>query len=221
MQSNRIQALNAFHQQPAFLQLHARLAGHTHRQMERLAGALAISLLAPLSGSAAVMAEKEGRQMREGAFWQQLKGYGLLEDESSARWGYRSISSDIQFMAGMSNEALKRWMAGDPTRQHGPTLVVQWNPVGDSTMGLADEKQMAWHQLWQVLNLLLPLRSAWVGQEGMVDLARLAGGALATSVDRPFSRSGSPSWILQLVKYNPGFRRLLGKVCHCPRSGMS
>ena len=121
--------------------------------------------------------------MRESAFWQQLKGYGLLEleDEPASRWGYRSIGSDIQFMAGMSNDALKHWMGGDPAREHDPALVVQWNPVGDSTMGLADEKQMVWHKLWQVLNLLLPLRSTWVGQAGMPDLASLAKGALAAS----------------------------------------
>lgn len=220
LQSNRIQALNAFHQQPAFLQLHARLAGHTHRQMERLAGALAISLLAPLSDAAAAQAEKEGRQaMREGAFWQQLKGYGLLEDESFARWGYRSIGSDIQFMAGMSNDALKRWMAGDPARQHDPALVVQWNPVVDSSAGLPDSKQTAWHQLWQVLNLLLPLRSAWVGQEGMDELAQLARGALATSVDRPFSQIWEPIMDLAAAEVQPWLQQLARQGVSLPEVG--
>lgn len=222
LQSNRIQALNAFHQQPAFLQLHARLAGHTHRQMERLAGALAISLLAPLSDAAAAQAEKEGRQaMREGAFWQQLKGYGLLEleDEPASRWGYRSIGSDIQFMAGMSNDALKHWMGGDPARQHDPALVVQWNPVVDSSAGLPDNKQTAWHQLWQVLNLLLPLRSAWVGQEGMADLARLVGGASAASVDRPFSQIWEPIMDLAAAEVQPWLQQLARQGVSLPKVG--
>lgn len=221
LQSNRIQALNAFHQQPAFLQLHARLAGHTHRQMERLAGALAISLLAPLSGSAAIKAEKEGRQMREGAFWQQLKGYGLLEleDEPASRWGYRSIGGDIQFMAGISSDALKGWMNGDLSRQHDPALVVQWNPVVDSMAGLPDDKKMAWHQLWQVLNLLLPLRSAWVGQEGMTDLPRLAERVSAASVDRPFSQNWEPVMDLAAAEVQPWLQQLARQGVSLPEVG--
>jgi putative helicase len=86
-------------------------------------------------------------------------------------------------------------------------------------MGLADEKQMAWHQLWQVLNLLLPLRSAWVGQEGMVDLARLAGGALATSVDRPFSQIWEPIMDLAASEVQPWLQTLARQGVSLPQIG--
>ena len=48
-------------------------------------------------------------------------------------------------------------------------MVVEWGPDA----GPDGERQTRWQQLWQSLNLLLPLRAAWSGAAGMPGLEAL------------------------------------------------
>ena len=60
-------------------------------------------------------------------------------------------------------------MKGKGTTQHEPVLVAQWVPESVPEV----ERQTRWQQLWQCLNLLLPLRHAWAGAVDMPGLEAL------------------------------------------------
>ena len=85
------------------------------------------------------------------------------------RVGIRQLGTVLKLVAGIHPDHLAEVMKGKGTTQHEPVLVAQWNP--DSVPEA--ERQTRWQQLWQCLNLLLPLRQAWAGSVDMSGLEAL------------------------------------------------
>jgi DEAD/DEAH box helicase domain-containing protein len=75
----------------------------------------------------------------------------------------------VRLAAGIQPHQLAQVMKGNGSPEHEPVLVAEWVPdaVPDG------ERQTRWQQLWQCLNLLLPLRAAWAGAADMPGLEAL------------------------------------------------
>ncbi|TIC80329.1 DEAD/DEAH box helicase [Crenobacter intestini] len=152
-----------FATQAPFAQLHQRLAGHRHAALRQLALALSSGLMMPLSDAATLEA------FRQGAFWQRLDELELLQGFADARFGVRKLGAGLTLATGLHPEQLKQLLTGQCSPQAEPLLVGQW-----SAQQLPDDAcRQAWQQLWQVMNLLLPLRHLWVGNADMPALAAL------------------------------------------------
>lgn len=156
-------AVNGFKSLAPFIQLHQRLSDWRFEDMRRLGVALAIGQVMP-PGDATVLAT-----MREGTYWHRLEELSLLPDHSKHRLGVRQLGSVVRLAVGSHPEHLGELMKGAGTAQHEPMLVVEWVP--DSVPEA--ERQARWQQLWQCLNLLLPLRHLWAGAADMPGLEAL------------------------------------------------
>ena len=128
-----------------------------------LATALAAALLMPSGDVAALDAVKNG------AFWQRLDELGLIDDLHSHRQSVRHIGTALSLVTSMHPEQLRQVMTGNGSVASEPVLVGEWREDGLSE----SELQQCWQQLWQVLNLLLPLRQLWVGSAEMPGLPAL------------------------------------------------
>lgn len=159
-EAQAIGGLTDFHAQPPFLQLHRRLAQERHEPLRRLAGALACAMVMPPGNEEAMTV------LRQGVFWQRLDELGLLPDLHDHRMGHRQLGSAVQLAAGVTPAQLQQWMTGQYVPDAEPLVIMQWlqEDIPDA------ERQQRWQQLWQCLNLLLPLRLVWAGQADMAGL---------------------------------------------------
>lgn len=179
--------VNGFKSLAPFLQLHQRLSEWRFEDMRRLGVALAIGQVMP-PGDAAVLAT-----LRVGAYWRRLEELSLLPDYSKHRLGVRQLGSVVRLVVGSHPEHLGELMKGTGTAQHEPMLVAEWVPDGVPEA----ERQARWQQLWQCLNLLLPLRHLWAGAADMPGLEALQN---APALQQPASGL-SAAWleVLSLV----------------------
>ena len=184
-----LNAINGFKSLAPFLQLHQRLSSLRHEELRRLATALSVGLVMP-AGDAEVLAK-----MREGGFWLRLNELELLPDTHQHRFGSRQLGSAIHLAAGIQAEQLSGLMKGESADSNEPVLIGIWNPEGLPEM----ELQTRWQQLWQALNLLLPLRFSWVGTADMSGLEALQNApALQRSAE---GMSGPWAEVLDLVAH--------------------
>jgi DEAD/DEAH box helicase domain-containing protein len=156
-------AVNGFKSLAPFIQLHQRLSDWRFEDMRRLGVALAIGQVMP-PGDATLLGS-----LREGAYWHRLEELSLLPDHSKHRLGVRQLGSVVRLAVGSHPEHLGELMKGAGTAQHEPMLVAEW--VSDAVPEA--ERQARWQQLWQCLNLLLPLRHLWAGAADMPGLEAL------------------------------------------------
>ncbi|MDN5939317.1 MAG: hypothetical protein L0H83_11735, partial [Salinisphaera sp.] len=152
-----------FHQRPPFTQLHQGLAGGRPEPLRCLASVLAIAMQGGEVDDGAL------QDFQQGAFWQRLGDYDLVPAGSDVRWGYRRWPKVMQWSAGLTPQQLTHWMSGDCAITSEPAVVAQWLPDSLSE----DDLNTNWRQLWQCLNLLLPLRCLWAGHADMDGLAAL------------------------------------------------
>jgi DEAD/DEAH box helicase domain-containing protein len=148
-----------------FMRLHGRLATYRHAQMQRLASALGVGMTMPPG-------EPDWLdQGRAHPFWLQLEATGLLSaDQAGLRLGARRLGPHWSLIAGISGPQLSSLMKNDWRLDHEPLVVCLWNdPPGSPDQ----ERQRSWQQLWQTLNLLLPLRHCWAGTAEQPGLERL------------------------------------------------
>lgn len=158
-----IESLSSLHSLAPFVQLHHRLAHGYHQSFGKLATSLAAALLMPPGDVGALDAVKKG------AFWQRLDELGLINDLHSHRQSVRHIGTALSLVTSMHPDQLKQVMTGKGSVASEPVLVGEWREDGLSE----SEVQPCWQQLWQVLNLLLPLRQLWVGSGEMPGLPAL------------------------------------------------
>ncbi|MCQ4249154.1 DEAD/DEAH box helicase [Pseudomonas stutzeri] len=158
-----IESLSSLHSLAPFVQLHRRLAHGYHQAFGKLATSLAAALLMPSGDVAALDAVKKG------AFWQRLDELGLIDDFHAHRQSVRHIGMALSLVTSMHPDQLKQVMTGNGSVASEPVLVGEWREDGVSE----SEVQPCWQQLWQVLNLLLPLRQLWVGSAEMPGLPAL------------------------------------------------
>lgn len=158
-----IELLSSLHSLTPFAQLHHRLAHGYHQAFGKLATSLAAALLMPTGDVAALAAVKTG------AFWQRLDELGLIDDLHAHRQSVRHIGTALSLVTSMRPEQLRQVMTGNGSVASEPVLVGEWREEGLSE----SELQQCWQQLWQVLNLLLPLRQLWVGSAEMPGLPAL------------------------------------------------
>lgn len=147
-----------------FMQLHRRLASATHEQMQRLASALAVGMVMP-PGDQSLL-----EQVRIHPFVALLSEIGLLPvDHGTARMGSRALGQ-LVLAAGISTGPLASLLKNDWRPVHEPFVYCLWD---DPIETPDQEKQTRWQQMWQVLNLLLPLRQCWCGGHHMQGMDRL------------------------------------------------
>ncbi|MBV4465788.1 DEAD/DEAH box helicase [Pseudomonas sp. SWRI79] len=158
-----IATLSNFKSLPSFTQLHQRLAHGQHQALGKLAISLAAGMLMPPGDTSGLQA------LREGAFWQRLDELGLLPDLHQHRLSLRQLGTAWTLAIAMHPEQLKQVMTGNGSADSEPVLVGEWREVGLPE----SELQLRWQQLWQALNLLLPLRQVWVGNAEMPGLSAL------------------------------------------------
>ena len=156
-------AANGLKSLTPFMQLHQRLSDWRHEEMRKLGVALAIGMVMP-PGEAATLSA-----MRESGFWRRLEELSLLPEHSKHRLGVRQLGSVVRLAAGIHPDHLGELMKGAGSAPHEPILVAEWVP--DSVPEA--ERQARWQQLWQCLNLLLPLRHVWAGTSSMPGLEAL------------------------------------------------
>lgn len=158
-----IATLANFRSLSPFTQLHQRLAHGHHQALGKLAVSLTAGMLMPPGDVAALKA------LHEGAFWQRLDELGLIAGLHGYRQSVRQLGTVLTLVTAMHPEQLKLVMTGNGVADSEPMLVGEW-----SEDGLPEsELQLRWQQLWQVLNLLLPLRQLWVGSAEMPGLPAL------------------------------------------------
>ncbi|MBM2566363.1 helicase, partial [Pseudomonas sp. AF1] len=158
-----ISALGALTAVTPFMQLHRRLADTCYADLRKFAVAAAIGMLMP-PGEPFVLNELKG-----GAFWQRLEELGLLADCSGHRQGSRQLGGVLSIMTSMHPDQLKQIMTGNGSVESEPILIAEWRNSGVPE----EELKQRWQQLWQVMNLLLPLRQLWVGTADMPGLPAL------------------------------------------------
>ena len=148
-----------------FMQLHGRLATYRHAQMQRLASALGVGM---------TMSPGEPDWLDQGRahpFWVQLEATGLLSaGQAGLRLGARRLGPHWSLIAGIGAPQLSGLMKNAWALDQEPLVVCLWN---DPQRSPDQERQKSWQQLWQVLNLLLPLRHCWAGTVEQPGLARL------------------------------------------------
>lgn len=131
--------------------------------MRRLACALAVGMVMPPGEATAL------RDLRAGAFWQRLTELDLVPDLEQHRLGQRQLGHVLQLASAIRAEHLQQLMTGQGTVASEPLVIAQWH-----AQDLPEaEQRLRWQQLWQCLNLLLPLRGLWVGSAEMPGLATL------------------------------------------------
>jgi DEAD/DEAH box helicase domain-containing protein len=155
--------LTGFHLLPPFQQLHQRLACQQHESLRRLAAVLGCAMLVPPGDEQALQA------FRQEAFWCRLDELTLLPDPSAYRFSHRHPGANLQGVAGISPAQLQQWMKGQSPRDAEPLVVMRWTAANVPEA----EQRLRWQQLWQSLNLLLPLRYLWAGEADMPGLADL------------------------------------------------
>ncbi|NJD36340.1 MAG: DEAD/DEAH box helicase [Betaproteobacteria bacterium] len=155
--------INGFKSLSPFLQLHQRLRSLQFEKLRKLAVALTVGMVMPPGDVAAL------QRLRDGAFWHRLEELALLPDLKRHRFGLRELGSVVGLAAGIGQEQLAKVMTGDGSSENEPVAVAEW-----STDSVPEaERLVRWQQLWQCLNLLLPLRSAWGGAFDMPGLEAL------------------------------------------------
>ncbi|MCF5517224.1 DEAD/DEAH box helicase [Pseudomonas sp. PA-3-11C] len=158
-----IATLSNFKSLPSFTQLHQRLAHGQHQALGKLAISLAAGMLVPPGDITKLQV------LREGAFWQRLDELGLLPNLQQHRLSLRQLGTAWTLAIAMHPEQLKQVMTGNGSADSEPVMVGEW-----SEAGLSDsELQLRWQQLWQALNLLMPLRQVWVGNVELPGLSAL------------------------------------------------
>lgn len=158
-----ISALGALTAVTPFMQLHRRLANTCYAELRKFAVAAAVGMLMP-PGEPFVLDELKG-----GAFWQRLEELGLLADCSGHRQGSRQLGGALSVMTSMHPDQLKQIMTGNGSIESEPVVIGEWRGSGVPE----EELKQRWQQLWQVMNLLLPLRQLWVGTADMPGLPAL------------------------------------------------
>ena len=155
-----IEALQDFKTRSPFAQLHQRLASGSQAALQKLAVALAASLMVP-AGDTTVL-----QSMRNGDFWKRLDDLNLLPDLSQSRFGVRQLGTALTLAVAIHPDQLRQIIIGKASVESEPSVVGYWQDAG-----LPDaERLLRWQQLWQLLNLLLPLRGLWVGAAEMPGL---------------------------------------------------
>ncbi len=110
-------------------------------------------------------------QGRAHPFWVQLAtGLLLPTGQAGLRLGARRLGPHWSLIAGIGAPQLSGLMKNEWALDQEPLAVCLWNDLQGSP---DQERQKSWQQLWQTLNLLLPLRHCWAGTEEQPGLERL------------------------------------------------
>lgn len=156
-----IKHLSSFKAMPVFQQLHYRLYACDHQAMRKHACVLGIGLMKP-EGNATQLAA-----MKVGSWWRRLVDLALLPpDTPQHKWGMRVLGGSCDMAIGLDAPSLGHILQGGSQAMHEPVIVLQWKDQAGSDV----ERLQRWQQLWQCLNLLLPLRHLWVGNDAMAGL---------------------------------------------------
>lgn len=155
-----IKHLSSFKAMPVFQQLHYRLYACDHQAMRKHACVLGIGQMKP-EGDATLLAA-----MKVGSWWRRLVDLALLPDTTQHKWGMRVLSGNCSMAIGLDAPSLEHILRGGSQPIHEPVIVAQWKDQAGSDV----ERLQLWQQLWQCLNLLLPLRHIWVGNDAMAGL---------------------------------------------------
>ncbi|MDO4231344.1 MAG: DEAD/DEAH box helicase [Lautropia sp.] len=179
--------MSGWHQKDTISQLCWRLGNGTHESFRRFAVVLAAVMMRPVGDGKSLSA------MRDGGFWRRLDEYGFLPLAlSGVDWAYRELGAALRVAVGMSAQQLRHWMGGGHDVAHEPVLVVEWPEVLESDDGEKHENQRLWRRCWRLLNLMLPLRHLWVGNEEMSGLGALQKFApVSGDADHPDERWGA------------------------------
>lgn len=176
-----LSAINGFKASSPFIQLHQRLGNLVHDQMRKLAMALGVGMVMPQGDGEALL------KLRDGAFSKRLEELGLLANLSAKRMGVRHLGSAVNFAAGIGADQLSTAMTGRSEPAYEPILLGTWQRAGLTE----DESQTRWHQMWQVLNVMLHLRGTWVGSADMPGLEALQDAPLLNQV----TSGVAPEWL--------------------------
>lgn len=158
-----ISALADFPNRTSFMQLHQRLASIRYTCLRKLAMVLPIGMLNP-PGNLAML-----KAMRTGAFWKRLDELELITERSGCRTGIRQLGTALSLAIAMHPEQLSQIMTGKAAAMDEPLIIGDWQEEG---LG-EDELKLRWQHLWQLMNLLLPLRQLWIGCAEMPGLSAL------------------------------------------------
>lgn len=148
---------------PVFTQLHERLADGNHRQRQKFAVALVASFVRPLAATAAAPT------LVGSIFGQRLNELALLPDLHKHRQSVIQLGTALTLFTAMQGDQLKQIMSGQYAAELEPVLVGELNEQGIPE----SERQVRWQQMWQLLNLTLPLRQLWFGNADMQSLPAL------------------------------------------------
>lgn len=158
-----ISALGTFTAISPFMQLHRRLTGGNHADLCKFAVALSVGML--MSPDEPSVKDR----LKGGTFWQRLDELGLITELDGHRQGARQQGSNLALMASMHPDQLKQVMMGNGSIESEPIVVGAWQDIGAPE----EEIKQRWQQLWQIMNLLLPLRNLWLGTADMPGLPAL------------------------------------------------
>lgn len=158
-----IDALSELRSLPPFYQLHRRLSDFNHTQLQKLSVALVASMSQPQGDLAKLEATKSGE------FWQRLSELELIPELEGHRKSVRSLGHALNLIMAIKPEQLGQFMRGTYAADVEPFVIGEWREDGIQE----SELHILWRQMWQVMNLLLPLREIWVGNADMPGLNEL------------------------------------------------
>ena len=156
-----VAALGSWYERPSFLQLHSRLAQATHKQLQRLASALAVGLSKPKVPNHPVTLSDD---INQHAFWQQLQHSDLLPSGVTQIQSDRISSALLWWRMQTNNDQLRELMRGAWTASNAPQFIGLWNDLANIP---EQERQSSWQALWQIMNMMLPLPHCWAGTAEM------------------------------------------------------
>lgn len=172
-----IEKLLGFKALSPFTQLHQRLAGGSHAELHKLAIVLAASMMRPQGDVQAL------QHLRDGEYWKRLEELNLLPELQQSHFSLRKLGTVLTLAVAMRPDQLSQILTGQVGAEAEPCLVGHWH---ESDLP-EEERLLRWQQLWQALNLLLPLRRLWVGAASMPGLPAMQDCPLLNSHSSGFS----------------------------------
>jgi len=156
-----VSELESWYELPSFLQLHKRLAQSNHKQLQRLASAIAIGLSRPKTPSHTVTLSHD---INQHLFWQQLQHCDLLPTGITQIQSDRISSPLLWWRMQTNSDHVRELMKGAWTSSIAPQMIGFWNDLENIP---EQERQASWQQLWQIINVMLPLPNCWIGTSEM------------------------------------------------------
>lgn len=182
-----IQDLMGLHTVNPFIQFHRRLRNFHHQQCKQLAVVLVASMAQPQGDL------QKFKSLCSSDFWSRLDQLELIPDVSQHRKSVRQLGNTFNVGMCLHSDQLGQIMKGNFSPSVEPFVVGNW----DEENVTESELHASWKHLWQMLNLLLPLREIWVGNVDMPSLNSLRDCAAL----KILSNTLSPEWsdIMELL----------------------